>query len=92
MNWLEIVNIRTAGQAEFTEAFNLCCRLKQNLAAQEMLFMHMYRNITYETDFCVHLCWDSNMVNPAKTNIGIQLSNSLIRFGLTNHKVWQPML
>jgi hypothetical protein len=66
--------------------------LQQNLEAEGIISMHIYRNISYKTDFGIHLCWDSNKVNPAKTDIGIQLSNSLIRFGLTNHKVWQPML
>jgi hypothetical protein len=91
MTWLEIVNLRTAGKTEFMEAFNFCCRMQQNLEAGGSVAMHVYRNISYETDFSIHLYWDSAMAGPTKTDVGIQLSNSLTRFGLTDHKVWQPM-
>ena len=53
--------------------------------------MHVYRNTSYETDLSIHLCWDSATACPSKTSIGIQLSKSLTRFGLIDHKVLQPV-
>ncbi len=91
MTWLEIVNVRTAGKTEFVEAFSYCCRIRQDLESERSVSMNLYRSISCDTDFTIHLCWDSTAVYPAKSDIGIRLSKSLIRFGLTDHQVWQSL-
>jgi hypothetical protein len=88
---LEIVNVRTAGKTEFMEALKLCCYMKQKLEAGGAVSAHVYQSIGYETDLSIHLCWDSAAASPAKTSNGIQLSKSLTRFGLIDHKVLQQV-
>jgi hypothetical protein len=92
MNWLEIVNIRTAGKTEFIKALACCGHLQQDLEAGGAVCVHVYRNTIYATDLSIHLFWDSASSNPAKTSVGIQLSKSFSRFGLIDHKVLQPAL
>ncbi len=91
MTWLEIVNVRTAGKTEYNDALRLCCHIEHDLEADGLMGMSLYRNMIYETDLTVHLCWDLAMISPAKTSLGIQLSKLLIRFGLIDHQIWQTI-
>jgi len=90
MNWLEIVNIRTAGKTEFKKAIECCSHMQQDLEGGGTVCVRVYRNAMYETDLSIHLCWDSATSSPAKTSVGIQLSKLLTRFGLINHKILRP--
>ena len=91
MNWLEIVNIRTAGKTEFIKALECCGHIQQDLETGGTICVHVYRNTIYATDLSIHLFWDSATSSPAKTSVGIQLSKSLTRFGLIDHKILQPV-
>lgn len=91
MLWIEIINVRTAGKIEFIDALKLCCYMQQDLEAKGTVCVNLYRSTIYETDLSIHLCWDSAMASPTKTSLGIQLSKSLTRFGLIDHKVWQSV-
>jgi hypothetical protein len=91
MNWLEIVNIRTAGKTEFIKALKCCSHMQQDLEAGGTVRVRVYRNTIYATDLSIHLFWDSATSSPAKTSVGIQLSKSLTRFGLIDHKILQPV-
>jgi hypothetical protein len=91
MNWLEIVNIRTAGKTEFINALECCGHTQQDLEAGGIVCVRVYHNTIYTTDLSIHLFWDSATSSPAKTSVGIQLSKSLTRFGLIDHKILQPV-
>lgn len=91
MYWLEIVSIRTAGKTDFIKALKCCRHIQKDLEAGKTVCMRVYRNTVYATDLSIHLLWDSLTSSPAKTSVGIQLSKSLTRYGLIDHKILQPV-
>ena len=91
MDWIEIIKIRTSGKMEFMAALKLCGRVQHELRPKNTVSVHVCRHTVYQTDLSILLYWNQGMINPAKTGFGVQLSESLSRFGLVDHNVWQPV-
>jgi hypothetical protein len=86
MKWIEIIRLRSAGNApESLKAF-LSAMAKNGQPG--LIEARIYRHATWETDWSVHLRWESE--NPEKngTALGLHLSQALGGFGLVDHSQW----
>jgi hypothetical protein len=48
----------------------------------------IYRHLSVDTDFSIHLLYDSNRTDNNGGTIGLQLISVLKEFGLTYHHTW----
>jgi plasmid maintenance system antidote protein VapI len=48
----------------------------------------IYRHLSVDTDFSIHLQYDSNKTDNTGSTIGLQLISVLKEFGLTYHHIW----
>ena len=48
----------------------------------------IYRHLSVDTDFSIHMHYDSNKTNNNGSTIGLQLISVLKEFGLTYHHIW----
>lgn len=92
MIWLEIISVRTAGRAERMNALELCKQIRSHQVAERSAKIMVFCNISYETDLSIHIHWDSGSMRPAKSSLGIQLTELLKHHGLVNHTVWDSLL
>ena len=48
----------------------------------------IYRHLSLDTDFSIHLHYNSNKTDNNGSTIGLQLISVLKEFGLTYHHIW----
>jgi hypothetical protein len=87
MRWLEIIKLRSAGnhtglpEGLFPEIANS----HKNI---ELAEMRIYRHADLETDFSLHLYWESEQPEQTGSTLGIRLAHALKEFGLIDHSIW----
>lgn len=88
MNWIEIIELRSAG--------NELEALKQTLAGMVsktdrnggLKKMSLYHNALVETDISIHIQWETGERAPEKSDLGLRLASALEEFGRVNHSIW----
>ena len=86
MKLLEIIELRTAaGNAETIEAY-LGEWIRDS--RQTARLVKSYRHVSLETDFSIHLSYESTDATPVPATSGKQLAASLRDFGLVHRSVW----
>ena len=48
----------------------------------------MYRHALWETDWSLHLHWESQKPENNGSALGLRLSQALEEFGLVDHSIW----
>ena len=88
MKWLETIELRSASKhhtlVERTLA-DLTTGAHQEVKPQAI---SEYRNLTVETDWSIHLHYESERENICKSPLGLRLAAALKEFGLVHHSVW----
>jgi hypothetical protein len=86
MKWIEIIKLRSVGKApEPLEAF--LSAVSRN-AQSGLTEMSLYRHAVWETDWALHLHWESEKPLKDGSPLGIRLSQALKEFGPIDHSVW----
>ncbi|SPF34122.1 hypothetical protein SBDP1_120022 [Syntrophobacter sp. SbD1] len=86
MDWLETVNIRSAGVIEAGKVLDLCRQIFESTAFETALKLKVFCNAKYATDISIHLQWKSD---PGPSSVlGSQLSSVLGDFGLISRTLW----
>lgn len=86
MKWLEVIKLRSAGGS-----LGLLDELLLSISGSNqrgLVEMKTYRHAVLETDVSVHLHWDSEMLEPNGSALGLRLAQALKEFGLIDHSVW----
>jgi len=86
MKWIEIIKLRSAGKAP-ESLKGLLSDLTQK-GQPGLIETRLYRHASWETDWTMHLHWDSEQPEKNGTALGIRLSQSLKEFGLIDHSIW----
>ncbi len=88
MTRLDIIELRTVQKnREAAEAF-LTRWQTQVLAERKALLVKIYRQAELETDFSIHVQYDSKTQDADVRILGGRLASDLKDFGLVNHTVW----
>jgi hypothetical protein len=86
MKWIEIIKLRSAGKApEPLESFLSAIAKSGQRGLTEI---RIYRHATWETDWSLHLHWESEQPRKDGSALGLRLSQTLAEFGLVDHSAW----
>jgi hypothetical protein len=88
MKWIEIIELRSVSHRCVLQELDLESFLTDASLAKKPCAINVYRHGTIETDFSVHLIYDSKQVDIHGSVLGEQLTSFLKEFGLVNHTVW----
>ena len=86
MKWVEVIKLRSAGMGSgLREELLLPARKAGQSGPVEM---KAYRHAALDTDWSVHLYWESEGAEQNGSALGIRLARALKEHGLVDHSVW----
>jgi hypothetical protein len=86
MKWLEVIKLRSAGRdSEMLKELLLSIN---KLSQSGLVRMKTYHHATLETDWSVHLLWESERPEQNGSSLGLRLAQALKDFGLIDHSIW----
>ena len=88
MNWIEIIEIRSAGSTRKHLETHLQEFIDQVEKKTEKQKVILYTRMMIDTDFSIHLFHDSSKVKNRGSSLGIRLVSALKSYGLVNHTIW----
>jgi len=86
MKWIEIIKLRTAGEVPESLKGFLSGLLKNG--SPGLREARLYRHAEWETDWTIHLHWESEQPEKNGSALGLHLSQALKEFGLIDHSKW----
>lgn len=86
MKWLEVIKLRLAGGGE--SLLEELLRLIPEIGQSGLVEMKTYRHAALETDFSLHLHWESKNPDQNGSTLGLRLAQALKEFGLIDHSIW----
>lgn len=91
MNWLEIIEIRSACGCQKLIESKLKNLIEESIQNTEHLNLRVYKLATLDTGFCIQLLYYSGQKENEGSIIGINLASAMKEFGLVSHTVWLEM-
>jgi hypothetical protein len=88
MNWIEIIEHRSAGNTRKQMEAHLQEFVEQVEKKKEKLTVKLYIRMRIDTDVSIHLFHDSSKVKNRGSSLGIRLVSALKSYGLVNHTIW----
>jgi len=86
MKWIEIIRLRSAENA--SEPLKAFLPAMGKNGQPGLLEARIYRHASWETDWSLHLLWESGKPEKNGSTLGLRLSRALEEFGLVDHSVW----
>jgi hypothetical protein len=83
MKWLEIISLRSSGNARELLDSDMTNLLSQIGRLDGLIEVKLYFHAFISNDFAVHLLWETEAVDPRGSPIGQRLVQILRDFGLT---------
>ncbi len=88
MKWLEIIEIRSVGSNRELLETHLQNLINEGGQEANLQAVKVYKHSTLETDFSIHLYYNSEKTEVRKSHESIRLVSSLKEYGLINHTIW----
>jgi len=89
MKWLEIINVRCAGQVnEVYSQIDLKQALHRTGKETGLKRIRIYRHASLSRDISIHLFYESSELQVNKSELGLRLTASLKELGLVSHSLW----
>jgi hypothetical protein len=86
MKGIEIIKLRSAGKTpEPLKAFLSAIRKNGQGGTTEVT---IYRHASWDTDWSLHLHWESEQPSKDGSALGLRLLKALEEFGLIDHSTW----
>ena len=85
MKWIEIIKLRSAGKAP--EPLKRLLSEKTRHDQKGLLEIKIYRHAEWETDWTMHLHWETEQPEKNGSALGLHLSQALKEFGLIDHSI-----
>ncbi len=88
MNWLEIIELRSVSKQHALveqDLVDLAAGADREFKPQAI---DVYRHSTVETDWSIHLHYQSEREDVCESSLGLRLAAALKEFGLVHHSVW----
>jgi hypothetical protein len=86
MKWIEIIKLRSAGKA--SEPLKPFLSAIAKNGQRGLIETRIYHHALWETDWALHLHWESQGPEKYGSALGLRLSQALEAFGLIDHSVW----
>jgi len=86
MKWVEIIKLRSAGK-DYEPLKAFLSAIAEN-GQRGLIETRIYRHAAWETDWALHLGWESKGPEKNGSALGLRLSQALEKFGLVDHSVW----
>lgn len=86
MKWIEIIKLRNAGEVPESLKVLLSGLLKNGPSG--LAEARLYRHASWETDWTMHLHWETEQPEKNGSALGLHLSQALKEFGLIDHSIW----
>ncbi len=89
MKWVEIVSLRCPGNIDLRYVDELFSVISSFDFRMPLVEIRLYRDSTVETDWSLHIHWESEKKEaPNKSPLGLRFASGLRNLGLVNHSVW----
>ena len=88
MRWIEIIELRSAGNTRKQLEKYLQELIDQVAQKAEQPAIKLYTRIMIDTDVSLHLFHDSSKIKTGGSSLGIKLVSTLKAYGLVNHTIW----
>jgi hypothetical protein len=88
MKWLEIIELRSVDSNRELLKRQLKALIDEAHKKAEQQAIKVYNHVAIDTDFSIHLLYDSVKADINGSPLGLQLVSTLKKFGLVNHSVW----
>lgn len=91
MEWVEIITLRSSGKINRQFVDELLERVpdcESPTDTPRLVEVRAYYHSVVETDFSIHIRWESEPGRQDKSPLGLRLSTALRNLGLLNHSVW----
>jgi len=88
MRWLEIIEIRSIKNNWKILEPELKGMIKELNQNAEQCTIAVYRSISLEGDYRIHLTHDSETADFNGSDLGLHIVSTLREIGLINHSVW----
>jgi hypothetical protein len=86
MKWIEIIKVRNAGKAPESLKGFLSGLLRN--APPGLIGARICRHAQWETDWSLHLRWESKKAEKNGSALGLHVAQALKEFGLVDHSIW----
>ena len=86
MKWIEIIKVRNGGKASESLKGFLSGLLRNSPPG--LIGARIYRHALWETDWSLHLYWESEKLEKNGSGLGLRLSQGLKELGLVDHSIW----
>ena len=91
MKWLEIIELRIAGNNRELLEPQLNKLIDEVERETNRQAIKAYSRVMRDTDFSIHLFHDSKIAEDNGSQLGLLLASALKMFGLVNHSIWIEM-
>jgi hypothetical protein len=88
MNWLEIIELRSAGNNRQLLASELQNLIHELDKAARREAIKAYSRMRVDSDFSIHLFHDSKEMETNGSRLGLRIAAALKAFGLVKHRIW----
>jgi hypothetical protein len=88
MKWLEIIELRSVDSNRELLKRQLKALIDEAHKKAEQQAIKVYNHVAIDTDFSIHLLYNSVKADINGSPLGLQLVSTLKKFGLVNHSVW----
>ena len=88
MKWVEIITLRSLAKVDRQLLDELLQQVVKSKTDGHPMEIRMYQNSIVETDFSIHIYWESESGSQDKSPLGLRFSYALKGLGLLNHSVW----
>ena len=86
MKWLEVIKLRSPEKDSRVMEELLLSVGKFNQSG--LVETKTFRHAALESDWTVHLYWESGQPEQNGTSLGLRLAKALEEFGLIDHSIW----
>jgi hypothetical protein len=91
VKWVEIISLRCSSNVDTRFVDELLREVSESDSptnAPHLVEIRIYHHSVVETDFSIHIYWQSAPGTQDKSPLGLRLSSALRNLGLLNHSVW----
>jgi hypothetical protein len=88
LKWLEFIRVQTAEAPRDAAALALLSLAKDIAQTPGLSKADVYAHASVNGDFAISLLWDSDQPQPMGSVIGLNIKDTLKKYGLVDHSVW----
>lgn len=88
MRWIETINVRSGVGTDPAEMERVFRVLKSHVTGEEDVEMVIYRERFLDSDWAIHLQWETEDQPAGRTGLGMKVADMLRPLALLDHSIW----